>query len=83
MLLAFRLSFLKDAVSSDTPAALVVRALDGGDAVSLFDTATASSAMLRNRFERRVVGEVELFLVVGVMVCVFCAVLGTFVLYMY
>ena len=82
MLLAFRLSFLKDAVSSDTPAALVVRALDGGDAVSLFDTA-ASSAMLRNRFERRVVGEVELFLVVGVMVCVFCAVLGTFVLYMY
>ena len=81
MLLAFRLSFLKDAVSSDTPAALVVRALDGGDAESLFDT--DSSAMLRNRFERRVVGEVELFLVVGVMVCVFCAVLGTFVLYMH
>ena len=61
--------------------ALFVRALDGGNAESLLDADL--NAMLRNRFERRVVGEVELFLVVGVMVCVFCALLGTFVLYMY
>ena len=65
----------------ETPVALFVEALDGGDAETLLDA--NSIAMLRNRFERHVVGEAELFLVVGVMVCVFCEVLGTFVLYMH